>query len=145
MKQRNQIVTSNRVPLHELLSQQDIVHPTQYKNWSMDGRLGILEIEGYAWWDPRVTHNGSSLSIEFNEITNMEFCLDALENEYWNKYFEDFTFRRLRDSISYSKEISEIYCNSPLTNPIKLILSIENFLLDESLPNSAYHLSIRLR
>lgn len=117
-----------RVPLIELLTVREIVHPTRITQaaWSAGG--WAIEAQGHAWWRaPYGPPLDGTIRLEFGGFGDgaiVPWDFDPTDDEA----LEDFRVERIEEVGWAQARDRSIYCAAPIPSPLELYLTVDDHL-----------------
>ncbi|MDO8289046.1 MAG: hypothetical protein Q7T44_07490 [Parvibaculum sp.] len=122
-----------RIELVGLLTQRQIIHPTEIISTSVQANTLRIRVEGYPWWmaSPDLSER-QSLELIFEGVTQGTLDLEDLSPDEFvgDEALEDFDVCSLAALDWAQPNIHSIFCSSPLSNPMQLYMLLHDYLED---------------
>ena len=130
-----------RVDLVELMRTREVHHPSRILLLESQGRSDLrIEIAGYPWWleSPELAFD-QRITLQIEGITGGVLETDLLQADSFDEDLESFEVRPLSEYEWAAGVHSDIYCNSPLSNPLEIYAMVHDYLLSVDSPHPPGH------
>lgn len=125
-----------RIELVRLLRMRQVRHPSRFVLWkSKCGSEVRIEITGYPWWlekPPQVFDR--KITFYFEGISDGFLYSDVFAADTFEEDLEPFDVRPLSEHEWAKGAHCDVYCSSPLSDPLDIYVRLHDFLLSVDCP-----------